>query len=117
MTHPDAGPTAPTAQLTATQWRGVEGLLPLPNPRGRPFTNRRRVIDGVIWQYLTSCPWRTVPRHYAPWQTCYHYRRELDRLGLWDVIVRTLGLVPQSRSPLDPGNLDTPPGGWPTLPD
>lgn len=94
MTHLPSSTPDQTNRLTATQWRDVEALLPAPNVRGRPYADRRSVIDGVIWQYVTACPWRTVPRRYAPWQTCYHYRRELDRMGLWGVIVTLLALKP-----------------------
>ncbi|WP_423739385.1 transposase [Deinococcus koreensis] len=96
MPLPVSSPAAPTHQLTDREWRGIERLLPLPSPRGRPFADRQSVMTGVVWQFLTSCPWRAVPRQYAPWQTCYHYRRELDRLGVWPEIVRALELVPGS---------------------
>jgi transposase len=94
MTQLPTSSTDQTGRLTAEQWRDVEVLLPSPSARGRPYADRRSVIEGVIWQYLTACPWRTIPRRYAPWQTCYHYRRELDRLGLWPVMTDLLALVP-----------------------
>lgn len=112
MTHP-VSPAAPAFELTTSEWREIERLLPPPNTRGRPFADRRRVMNGVIWQYLTACPWRAVPRQYAPWQTCYHYRRELDRLGLWPDIVRELRPVPQS--PLTDDAPEPAPPGTPDI--
>jgi transposase len=63
--------------LTDKQWQLVEPLLQLPprtDPRGRPRSDVRSVMNGVLWILKTGAQWREMPRDkYPPYQTCHRY--------------------------------------------
>jgi transposase len=79
--------------LTDEQWALIEDLFP-PNGKhaGRPWSDHRRMIDGMLWILVTGAPWRDLAKEFGPWQTVYDrfslYRmngmidRVLDRLKL-----------------------------------
>ena len=51
-------------------WKRLQSLLPPQKPDiGRPYTDHRLVINGILWILRTGAPWRDLPEHYGPWQT------------------------------------------------
>ena len=61
--------------LSDAQWNFVQPMLPAPKKRGRPPTDRRRVIDAVLYVLKGGIPWRLLPKTYPPWKTIYHIFR------------------------------------------
>src|SRR5437867_11896349 len=59
--------------LTDAQWLVVEGVLPedrvRADGRGRPWSDRRKVLNGVLWILRTGAPWQDLPARYGPYQT------------------------------------------------
>jgi len=59
--------------LTDAQWTTLETLIPEPAPhrdgRGRPWKDRRAVLDGILWVLRTGAPWADVPNRYPSYQT------------------------------------------------
>ena len=52
------------------QWQRLQQLLPPQKPDiGRPYTDHRRGINGILWILRTSTLWRNLPEQYEPWQT------------------------------------------------
>jgi transposase len=53
--------------LTNAQWEILDSLIPQPTPRsdgrGRPWKDRRAVLNGILWILRTSAPWADVPRN------------------------------------------------------
>ena len=40
--------------------------------RGRPRTHSpREILDAVFYVLKSGCPWRLLPRDFAPWETVY----------------------------------------------
>ena len=77
--------------LKDNQWKSLQALLPPQKPKiGRPYTDHRRVINGILWILRTGAPWRDLPEHYGPWQTIsgrfYRWRHQ----GLWQSILNRL---------------------------
>ncbi len=53
------------------QWKRLQPLLPPQKPDiGRPYTDHRLVINGILWILRTGAPWRELPEHYGPWAYC-----------------------------------------------
>jgi transposase len=72
-------------QFTNAQWERVEPLLPSNEGRkGRPFSDNRRVVEGIIYRYRTGIPWRDLPDRYGPWQTVWKRHRRYATDGTWD---------------------------------
>ncbi len=59
--------------LTDGQWAVLNPLIPEPSRRkggrGRPWKNRRAVLNGILWVLRTGAPWAEVPDRYPPYQT------------------------------------------------
>ncbi len=44
------------------QWKRLQPLLPPQKPDiGRPYTDHRLVINGILWILRTGAPWRELP--------------------------------------------------------
>ena len=61
--------------LTEAQWNLVEPRLPQdpvrPDGRGRPWSDRRQVLNGGLWLVRTGAPWQALPDRYGPHQTVH----------------------------------------------
>jgi transposase len=48
--------------LSDAQWSLIGDLLPKPTGRqGRPFSDARRLVEGIAYRYRTGIAWRDVP--------------------------------------------------------
>ncbi len=67
--------------LTDAQWALIQPMLPKPSKRGRPPTDRRQVIDAILYILKGGIQWRLLPGVFPPWKTVYHIFRKwtLDR--------------------------------------
>jgi transposase len=69
--------------LTDAQWAYLKPMLPKPAKRGRPPTDRRRILDAILYVVKCGCPWRYLPTDFPPWQTVYHSFRQWTLNHLW----------------------------------
>lgn len=77
--------------LTDEQWQVVEPLVPRCTARtGRPPSDRRRMLDGILWILNTGAPWRDLPERFGPWQTVYDHFSKWRRSGVFDRIIEAL---------------------------
>jgi transposase len=71
--------------LTDIQWERLEPLLP-PHHSGKaghPYSDHRRVINGIRWKIRTGAPWRDVPARYGSCKTCFDRFTRWQRDGTW----------------------------------
>jgi hypothetical protein len=86
--QPDLAPSAPTttpfstpiviSRLTDENWKLVKPLMPAQKPpTGRPRSDHRMMLAGVLWIFGNGAGWRDLPEEeFGPWRTVYgHYRR------------------------------------------
>jgi transposase len=70
-----------TRDLTDAQWASLEPYFASPSPRpdgrGRPWTDARPVLHGVLYVLRTGWAWADLPGTDPPRSTCH------DRLQLW----------------------------------
>ena len=65
-------------EVTDAQWDQIKDLMPKSQGAGRPWSDHRRVVNGMMWILHTGAPWRDLPEEtYGPWQTVY------ERFNLW----------------------------------
>ena len=61
--------------LTNEQWQIVETILPpdrvRADRRGRPWSDRRTVLNGILWILRTGARWQDLPLQYGPYQTVH----------------------------------------------
>lgn len=74
--------------LTDREFDAMRHLLPAQGKphRGRPWSNHRTIINGILWILHTGCPWRDLPSEFGKWQTVYNRFRRWINEGLWDRI-------------------------------
>lgn len=91
------------SDLTDTEWKILQPLLPPRHKRGRPPTDRRRVLDAIRYVLRSGCAWRMLPHSFGPWSTVYDIYRRWVKSGLWkklhdrlrDKVRRADGRTPQ----------------------
>jgi putative transposase len=69
--------------LTEAQWAFVQPMLPRPYRRGRPPTDRRVILNAILYVLKGGIPWRLLPKTFPPWQTVYHVFRAWIRDHTW----------------------------------
>lgn len=76
--------------LSDAQWKLLEPMLPKVKKRGRPPTDRRLILNGLLYFVRSGCAWRLLPREFGPWETVYGCFRTWRRQGLWKFIHEVL---------------------------
>lgn len=71
------------SSLTDAQRAFLQPMLPQAKKRGRPPTDRRRIVAAIRYVVKGGIQWRLRPGAFPPWQTVYHIFRQWTRAGLW----------------------------------
>jgi transposase len=91
--------------LTEEQWRVVSALLPQDpvraDKRGRPWTDRRTVLNGVLWILRTGAPWKDLPPRYGAYQTVHRRFQQWVRAGVLEQVLLAVAQDLKDRSGLD----------------
>lgn len=78
-------------RLTDSQWQLIADLFPTPAKTGRPATDRRLVVDGILWVLQSGAPWRDLPEDdFCPWETVYGLFNLWNATGKLSEILRRL---------------------------
>ena len=80
--------------LTNEQWQLVQCILPedtvREDGRGRPWSDRRKVLEGVLWILRTGARWQDLPPRYGPYQTAHRRFQLWVRSGVMEKLLLTL---------------------------
>ena len=77
--------------LTNEQWERLKPLLPPQKPHtGRPASDHRAMVNGILWVLRTGAPWRDLPERYGPWASVYSRFRRWKEAGVWDRVLSEL---------------------------
>lgn len=91
--------------LTEEQWNIVEPILPKDpvrsDGRGRPWSDRRQVLNGVLWILRTGAPWQDLPDRYGPHQTVHRRFQNWVRSGVIEKTLLALGAHLKAAGGLD----------------
>jgi transposase len=98
-------PTTNARDLTDAQWKILANLIPVPelraDGRGRPWKDRRAVLNGILWVLRTGAPWADVPDRYPSYQTCHRRFQQWIRSGVMRGILEALAVDLKVRGLLD----------------
>jgi transposase len=72
--------------LTDAQWHLLEPMLPERRKRGRPPTDRRRIIDAVLYVVRAGVQWRLLPSDFPPCKTVFHVFRKWTLDHTWEAL-------------------------------
>ena len=95
----------PKGDLTEAQWGIVESLLPVdpvrPDGRGRPWSDRRKTLNGVLWILRTGAPWQDLPSRYGAYQTVHRRFQNWVRSGVLEHVLVAVAKHLQEAGGLD----------------
>ena len=74
------------SNLTDAQWAFLEPLLPGRKKRGRPPTDRRRVLDAILYIIKGGLQWRLLPKDFPPCKTVFHIFRQWALNHTWEAL-------------------------------
>jgi transposase len=57
--------------LTDSEWHILNPLLPDRGDRGPPISDKRRMVNGILWVLRTGAPWRDMPERYGNWNSVF----------------------------------------------
>ena len=80
----------PHVDLTDEEWRLVREVLPPPEHAGRPRTDDRKTINGILWKLKSGAGWNTIPRKYGSSSTCHARFRSWQQSRVWENALQTL---------------------------
>ncbi len=87
--------------LTDSQWELIEPLLPEPKSGpgkpGRPPSDRREVVNGILYIVKSGCQWRMLLSEFGSWQTIYRYFNGWSRTTVWQGIPEELNMKERCR--------------------
>src|SRR5215210_1990067 len=82
--------------VTAAQWQVVAPLLARSAGPGRPTRVAvRQVLNALLYQARTGCPWRLLPQDFPHWTAVRYYFDKWTQDGTWEAVNRRL--VEQTR--------------------
>ncbi|WP_405434986.1 IS5 family transposase [Streptomyces anulatus] len=77
-------------ELSDAEWAVLSRLLPSSGTAGRPRSDDRVVLNGIVWKLRTGSAWRDVPDRYGSWQTLYTRFRRWALDGTFSRMLRAL---------------------------
>ncbi len=77
--------------LTDEHWERLRPLLPPQKPEtGRPASDHRLIVEGMLWVARTGSSWREMPARFGPWSTVASRYQRWVKEGLWACILQVL---------------------------
>lgn len=82
------------SDLTDEQWESIRKFVHVGN---KSKHHKRNLVNGVLYEIHTECPWRSLPREYPPYSTVYNFYSRAKKQGTWDKIIDTLNKLKQNQ--------------------
>jgi transposase len=76
-------------EMTNKQWDMIESHLPKPAKTGRPRTNDRMILNGIMFVLITRCRWTELPTRYGSKSTAHRRFQNLQQKRVWQKILST----------------------------
>ena len=79
--------------LTDEQWEVIAPVLPerpVCREGGRPPSDCRAVLNGILWVMRTGSPWRQLPHEFPSRHVCSRHFREWQQTGVLESVLRAL---------------------------
>ena len=81
-------------KLTNEQWEFIAPVIPGTDFQigraGRPQTDQRKILDGILWIVKTGARWKDLPKQYPPYQTCHRRFQEWVKSNIFFKIIEKL---------------------------
>src|SRR6266542_529605 len=91
--------------LTEDHWNVISPILPKDpvrsDGRGRPWSDRRQVMNGILWILRTGAPWKDLPSRYGKYQTVHRRFQNWVRSGVMERVLLVIAQDLKDRGGLD----------------
>ena len=91
--------------LTEAQWKVMKEFIPQDarreDRRGRPWSDRRRAFNGILWILRTGAPWQDLPERYGAYQTVHRRFQHWRKQGVIEAVLQGLARDLHKRGGLD----------------
>ena len=78
-------------ELSASQWRKIEGFLPgRKDSVGVTAKDNRLFVNGVLWVLRSGAHWKHLPSEYGKWKSVHKRFTRWSRSGVWERIFEVL---------------------------
>ena len=79
-------------EITDEEWERVKELLPpeQTGKPGRPSSDNRTALNGILWIDRTGAPWEDLPERYGAKSTVYDRFRKWTEQGIFEKIFDAL---------------------------
>jgi transposase len=77
-------------RLTDEQWEMIADLFPPANRMGRPRSDPRTMIDGILWILNTGAQWRDLPADFGPRSTVWDHFDQWNNDGTLQAVLDRL---------------------------
>lgn len=92
-------------RLTDKQWEKLKDLIPdgpkRADGKGRPWRDKREVLEGILWILKTGAQWSHLPPIYPPYQTCHRRFQQWQKQGVLQQVVEALARDLHERGDVD----------------
>jgi putative transposase len=77
--------------VTDAQWELIRDLIPAAVPKnGREPTDLREILNTILYQDRTGCPWDMLPHDLCARSTTHDYYKAWHDNGVWELILDSL---------------------------
>ena len=85
-------------ELSAAQWRRIEGSLPgRPGWVGVTAKDNRKFVNGVLWVLRSGAHWKDLPPGHGNWKSVHKRFTRWAKTGIWEKIFQVLLDDPDNR--------------------
>ena len=79
-------------EISDEKWERVKNLLPpeRTGKPGRPSSDNRTALNGMLWIDRTGAPWEDLPRRYGAKSTVYDRFKKWTTMGIFEKIFEIL---------------------------
>jgi predicted DNA-binding transcriptional regulator YafY/transposase len=95
---PKANLLADFERVSDEQWKRIAPLLPLPLSTGRPRSDDRYILNGILYVLNNKVRWSDIPHSYGAHTTFFTRYQKWKRTGLWKKIQSVLLSVANSQA-------------------
>jgi len=74
-------------ELSDKQWDMIESHLPKHARTGRPRSNDRMTINGIMFVLITGCRWNEMPERYGSKSTAHRRLQTWQQNNIWKKIL------------------------------
>ncbi|MGW7103266.1 IS5 family transposase [Streptomyces sp. NPDC054883] len=75
--------------------------MPPGGARGGRWSDRRRVINGVLYRVRTGVQWRDLPERFGPWETVHKRHRRWSADGTWKMLLSRIQAAEDAAGQID----------------